>query len=76
MDGPAADAPEYMITALAIHAEMLHRLADGAKMPLLAWGEIMEDIGNLYLDIADRVRETVIEARQLAILQHPPLSDG
>ena len=71
---PKVAAPFRLATVLAIHAEMMRRLADDGQLTLAQWSEIMEDAGNRYLDIADCIRQTIIAARLSASPEYRQLS--
>ena len=68
------DAPAYMAAAIAIHAEMMHRLTKRGQMSMVEWGELMEDVGNRYLDIAEHIRDVIILSRSVDPVEHQLLS--
>jgi len=71
---PIVEFPVQMGNVIAIHAEMMRRLADHGRLTLEEWGEIMEDVGNQYLGIADQIRIYVISSRADGESADPSLS--
>jgi hypothetical protein len=49
-----------MANVLAIHAEMMKRLANHGQLTLSEWGEILEDVGNQYLEISEKIRQYIM----------------
>ena len=54
---PLKDIGEHLRARTEIHAEMVRRLIAEAGEAPLALGEVLEDIANTYLDIADEISE-------------------
>lgn len=52
---PAKELGEYIHARTEIHAEMVRRLIASSDEAPLALGEILEDVANTYLDIADEI---------------------
>ena len=48
---------------MAIQSEMLRRLSRRGLIDIREMGELMEDIGNRYLDIAESIRQNVLNGR-------------
>ena len=65
-------AVRYIANLMAIHAEMLRRLAKHKSISLAQLGALAEDTGNLYIDIADRISR--VTAKQGAPISCPQLS--
>lgn len=65
-------AVRYIANLMAIHSEMLRRLAKHKSISLAQLGALAEDTGNLYIDIADRI--SLITAKRDAPVLCLPLS--
>lgn len=50
----------YLERINEIHSLAVSRLLDGAPQTLPELAELCEDIGNLYLDVSDRILKTVM----------------
>jgi hypothetical protein len=58
LDMQSALLIENIRQCLTIHAEMFRRILDSTPKASLLLAELLEDVGNRYLDLAELVSET------------------
>jgi hypothetical protein len=55
LDAQSASLVDHIRTSLTIQAEMFRRILDGDPRPSLLLAEVLEDVGNRYLDLSEMV---------------------
>ncbi len=79
----------YLKEINEIHCLAVHRLLGGERKMLPEFAELCEDIGNLYLDVSDEIREDIMsgngqrnskaetpQSGQAFLQTHPSEDDG
>jgi hypothetical protein len=55
LDAQSASLVDHIRTSLTIQAEMFRRILDGDPQPSLLLAEVLEDVGNRYIDLSEMV---------------------
>lgn len=55
LDAQSASLVDHIRTSLTIQAEMFRRILDGDPRPSPLLAEVLEDVGNRYLDLSEMV---------------------
>jgi len=55
LDAKSASLFDHTRTSLTIQAEMFRRILDGDPQPSLLLAEVLEDVGNRYIDLSEMV---------------------
>jgi len=55
LDAQSASLVDHIRTSLTIQAEMFRRILDGDPQPSMLLAEVLEDVGNRYIDLSEMV---------------------
>lgn len=55
LDAQSASLVDHIRTSLTIQAEMFRRILDDDPRPSLLLAEVLEDVGNRYIDLSEMV---------------------